>query len=132
MLGFGEESLRRHARGGRVVLLCAIGRLRPIRRPVRFVHPGQVARCPWGAFKMHNYLGSRRLQSGCGTGGDGINVVAAMSAGGDEVQVLVYNYHKTVWQTRLPKPTRRPNMVAAAGCLGQSKDGPPWPGAAGH
>ena len=80
---------------------------------LRFVHPGhRAATLPFGevfglmtfqgmrkaafnAFKMLNYLGPKRLMSGGGTGNDGVDAMATMSANSDEVQILVYNQYAT-------------------------------------
>src|SRR3569623_736043 len=45
------------------------------------------------AFMMLNYLGPTRLQSGGGTGSDGVDAMATMSSAGDELQVLIYDYY---------------------------------------
>jgi xylan 1,4-beta-xylosidase len=50
-----------------------------------------VRKAPFNAFKMLNYLGPKRLMSGGGTGSDGVDAMATMSAANDEVQILVYN-----------------------------------------
>jgi xylan 1,4-beta-xylosidase len=55
-----------------------------------------VRKAAFNAFKMLNYLGPRRLMSGGGTGGDGVDAMATTSASGDEVQILVYNYFATL------------------------------------
>jgi hypothetical protein len=51
-----------------------------------------VRKAAFNAFKMLNYLGPKRLMSSGGTAGDGVDGMATMSAGDDEVQVLIYNY----------------------------------------
>ena len=55
-----------------------------------------VRKAAFNAFKMLNYLGPRRLMSGGGTGGDGVDAMATTSASGDEVQILVYNFFATL------------------------------------
>jgi xylan 1,4-beta-xylosidase len=55
-----------------------------------------VRKAPFNAFKMLAYLGPKRLMSGGGTGGDGVDAMATLSAAGDEVQILVYNYFQTL------------------------------------
>jgi xylan 1,4-beta-xylosidase len=51
---------------------------------------------PFNAFKLLSYLGPKRLMSGGGTGGDGVDAMATMSAAGDEIQILVYDYYATL------------------------------------
>ena len=55
-----------------------------------------VRKAAFNAFKMLNYLGPRRLMSGGGTGGDGVDAMATTSANGDELQILVYNFFATL------------------------------------
>ena len=55
-----------------------------------------VRKAAFNAFKVLNYLGPRRLMSGGGTGGDGVDAMAATSAIGDELQILVYNFFSTL------------------------------------
>jgi xylan 1,4-beta-xylosidase len=55
-----------------------------------------VRKAAFNAFKMLNYLGPKRLQSTGGAGGDGVDAMATKSANDDEVQILVYNYYKTL------------------------------------
>jgi hypothetical protein len=50
-----------------------------------------MRKAAFNAFKMLAYLGPKRLMSGGGTGSDGVDAMATMSANSDEVQVLVYN-----------------------------------------
>jgi xylan 1,4-beta-xylosidase len=54
-----------------------------------------VRKAAFNAFKMLNYLGPVRLMSGGGTGGDGVDGLATMSANSDELQVIVYDYFAT-------------------------------------
>ncbi len=44
---------------------------------------------------MLNYLGPKRLMSGGGTGNDGVDAMATMSANSDELQILVYDQYTT-------------------------------------
>jgi xylan 1,4-beta-xylosidase len=55
-----------------------------------------VRKAAFNAFKMLNYLGPKRLMSGGGTGADGVDAMATMSANSDELQILVYNYFATL------------------------------------
>lgn len=55
-----------------------------------------VRKAAFNAFKMLNYLGPTRLMSAGGTSGDGVDAMATMSASGDEIQVLVYDYFATL------------------------------------
>ncbi len=55
-----------------------------------------MRKAAFNAFKLLNYLGPKRLQSGGGTGGDGVDAMATKSANDDEIQILVYNYYKTM------------------------------------
>jgi len=55
-----------------------------------------MRKAAFNAFKMLAYLGPKRLMSGGGTGGDGVDAMATMSANSDEVQVLVYNQFATM------------------------------------
>ena len=55
-----------------------------------------MRKAAFNAFKMLNYLGPKRLMSAGGTGGDGVDAMATMSASGDELQILVYDYFATL------------------------------------
>ncbi len=56
-----------------------------------------VRKAAFNAFKMLNYLGPKRLQPAGGTGNnDGVDAMAAMSDAGDEIQIVVYNFYKTL------------------------------------
>jgi xylan 1,4-beta-xylosidase len=55
-----------------------------------------MRKAAFNAFKLLNYLGPKRLLSGGGTGGDGIDAMATTSDSGDSLQILVYNYYKTL------------------------------------
>jgi len=52
-----------------------------------------IRKASFNAFKMLNYLGPTRLQSGGGTGSDGVDAMATSSMSGDELQILVYDYY---------------------------------------
>ena len=52
-----------------------------------------IRKAAFNAFKLLNYTGPVRLQSGGGTGGDGVDAMATMSQAGDELQILVYDYY---------------------------------------
>ena len=51
-----------------------------------------MRKAAFNAFKMLNYLGPKRLMSGGGTGSDGVDAMATMSADSDELQILVYDH----------------------------------------
>ena len=55
-----------------------------------------MRKAAWNAFRMLNYLGPKRLMSGGGTTSDGVDGMATMSAGNDEMQILVYNHYATL------------------------------------
>ena len=55
-----------------------------------------VRKAAFNAFKMLNYLGPKRLKSSGGTGNDGVDAMATMSAAGDELQILVSDYYATL------------------------------------
>jgi xylan 1,4-beta-xylosidase len=55
-----------------------------------------MRKASFNAFKMLAYLGPKRLMSGGGTGGDGVDAMATMSANNDEVQILVYDTYATL------------------------------------
>jgi xylan 1,4-beta-xylosidase len=55
-----------------------------------------MRKAAFNAFKMLNYTGTKRLQSSGGTGSDGIDAMATTSDSGDSLQILVYNYYKTL------------------------------------
>jgi xylan 1,4-beta-xylosidase len=58
-----------------------------------------VRKAPFNAFKMLNMLGPVRLLSGGGTGSDGVDAMATTSQSGDSLQLLVYDYYKTLNST---------------------------------
>jgi xylan 1,4-beta-xylosidase len=55
-----------------------------------------MRKAAFNAFKLLNYLGPKRLGSSGGVSGDGVDAMATMSDASDEVQILVYNYYKTL------------------------------------
>jgi xylan 1,4-beta-xylosidase len=55
-----------------------------------------VRKAAYNAFRMLNYLGPKRLKSAGGTGSDGVDAMATVSASGDELQILVYDYYATL------------------------------------
>ena len=55
-----------------------------------------MRKAAFNAFKLLAYLGPNRLMSGGGTGNDGVDAMATMSASGDEIQILAYNYFQTM------------------------------------
>ena len=63
---------------------------------------------------MLNYLGPKRLMSGGGTGGDGVDAMATMSAAGDELQILVYDYYATLNTTGTDMVTVNVSNLPAA------------------
>jgi xylan 1,4-beta-xylosidase len=54
-----------------------------------------VRKAAFNGFKMLNYLGTTRLTVAGGTTGDGVDGLAAMSASGDELQIIAYDYFAT-------------------------------------
>jgi MYXO-CTERM domain-containing protein len=54
-----------------------------------------VRKAAFNAFKMLYLLGPKRLMSGGGTGNDGVDAMATLSANSDELQILVYNTAST-------------------------------------
>jgi xylan 1,4-beta-xylosidase len=59
-----------------------------------------VRKAAFNGFKMLNYLGTSRLSASGGTGSsDGVDALATVSAAGDEVEIIVYNYYATVSTT---------------------------------
>jgi xylan 1,4-beta-xylosidase len=55
-----------------------------------------MRKAAFNAFKMLNMTGPVRLSSTGGTGSDGVDAMATMSEAGDSLQVLVYDYYKTL------------------------------------
>jgi len=59
-----------------------------------------VRKAAYNAFKMLNYLGSERLQVSGGSGNnDGVDAMASVSADGNAVAVIVYNYYAAISTT---------------------------------
>lgn len=59
-----------------------------------------LRKATFNAFKMLNYLGPKQLAVTGGSGDDdGVDGMASISAGDDEVAVIVYNYYSTVLTT---------------------------------
>src|SRR5262249_24890930 len=73
-----------------------------------------MRKAAFNAFKMLNYLGPKRLMSGGGTGGDGVDAMATTSAAGDELQVLVYDYYATLNSTAPDMVTVTVNTAPSA------------------
>jgi xylan 1,4-beta-xylosidase len=55
-----------------------------------------MRKAAFNAFKLLNYTGPKRVKSAGGTGSDGIDAMATTSESGDSLQILVYNYYKTL------------------------------------
>jgi len=55
-----------------------------------------MRKASFNAFKLLSYLGPKRLMSAGGTGGDGVDAMATVSADGDEIQILVYDFYATL------------------------------------
>ncbi|MBN1608659.1 MAG: hypothetical protein JW940_18670, partial [Polyangiaceae bacterium] len=56
-----------------------------------------MRKADFNAFKLLNYLGPKRVQASGGSGApDGVDAMVTTSASGDELQILVYNYYKTL------------------------------------
>jgi xylan 1,4-beta-xylosidase len=73
-----------------------------------------VRKAAFNGFKMLNYLGAKRLQSGGGTVADGVDAMATMSANDDELQILVYNYYNTIKTTGSDSVTVTVNNLPSA------------------
>jgi len=59
-----------------------------------------VRKAAYNAFRMLNYLGSERLRVSGGSGSnDGVDAMASVSADGNAVAVIVYNYYATISTT---------------------------------
>ena len=52
-----------------------------------------VRKAAFNAFKMLNYLGPTRVLSGGGTSSDGVDAMVTLSAAGDSMQILTYDYY---------------------------------------
>jgi xylan 1,4-beta-xylosidase len=55
-----------------------------------------VRKAAFNGFKMLNLLGDERLKVSGGTTNDGVDAMATISAAGDEIQIIVYNYYKAI------------------------------------
>jgi xylan 1,4-beta-xylosidase len=55
-----------------------------------------MRKAAFNAFKMLAYLGPNRLMSTGGTSNDGVDAMATISAAGDEIQILVYDFYQTM------------------------------------
>ncbi|HEY4393055.1 MAG TPA: carbohydrate-binding protein [Polyangia bacterium] len=55
-----------------------------------------VRKAAFNAYKMLNDLGPVRLQSSGGTYNDGVDAMATTSSSGDSLQILTYDYYKTL------------------------------------
>jgi xylan 1,4-beta-xylosidase len=55
-----------------------------------------MRKAAFNAFKLLNYTSTKRLSSSGGTGSDGIDAMATTTDAGDSLQILVYNYYKTL------------------------------------
>jgi xylan 1,4-beta-xylosidase len=73
-----------------------------------------VRKAAFNAFKMLNYLGPKRLQSGGGVGSDGVDAMATKSANDDEIQIIVYDYYATIKTTGSDSVTVNVNNLPAA------------------
>jgi xylan 1,4-beta-xylosidase len=73
-----------------------------------------MRKAAFNAFKMLNYLGPTRLQSGGGTGNDGVDALATKSAAEDEIQIIVYNDYSTVKTTGSDSVTVNVSNLPAA------------------
>jgi len=73
-----------------------------------------MRKAAWNAFKMLNYLGTKRVMSSGGTANDGVDGMATLSAGSDELQILVYNYYATLNTTGTDNVTVNVSNLPAA------------------
>jgi xylan 1,4-beta-xylosidase len=55
-----------------------------------------IRKASFNAFKMLSYLGPTRLQSAGGTGSDGVDAMATLSASSDSLQILAYDTYATL------------------------------------
>jgi xylan 1,4-beta-xylosidase len=56
-----------------------------------------MRKAAFNAFKLLNYTGTKRLSVTGGTGtADGVDAMVTTSANGDELEILVFNYYKTL------------------------------------
>jgi MYXO-CTERM domain-containing protein len=75
-----------------------------------------VRKAAWNGFRMLNHLGSKRLAVTGGSGNaDGVDAIATLSASGDEVAIIVYNYHATIDTTGSDAVTLNVNNLPFAG-----------------
>ena len=58
-----------------------------------------IRKAAFNGFKMLNYLGTKRLQSSGGVGGDGVDAIATKSDAEDEIQIILYSYFATIKTT---------------------------------
>jgi xylan 1,4-beta-xylosidase len=80
-----------------------------------------MRKAAFNAFKLLNYTGPNRLQSSGGTGNDGIDAMATASAAGDELQILVYNYYKTLNTPSAPADSVTINVSNLPSALANQK-----------
>ena len=74
-----------------------------------------MRKAAYNGFRMLNYLGPKLLTSTGGSGtSDGVDVMAASSSTGDEVQIIVYNQYKTPATTGTDSVTLTVNNLPAA------------------
>jgi xylan 1,4-beta-xylosidase len=73
-----------------------------------------VRKAAFNGFKMLNYLGTTRLTVAGGTTGDGVDGLAALSASGDELQIIAYDYFATATATGTDNVTINVSNLPAA------------------
>ena len=73
-----------------------------------------IRKAAFNAFKLLNYTGPVRLQSGGGTGSDGVDAMATMSQAGDSIQIMVYDYYAKLNTTGSDTVTINLNNLPAA------------------
>ena len=73
-----------------------------------------MRKASFNAFKMLHYLGPKRLKSAGGTGSDGVDAMATMSANSDEIQILVYDQYATMNTTGTDSVTVTVSNLPAA------------------
>lgn len=75
-----------------------------------------LRKAPFNAFKMLNYLGTQQLSVSGGSGDeDGVDGMATISANGDEVAVVVYDYYSTLLTTGFDSVTVNVENLPFAG-----------------
>jgi xylan 1,4-beta-xylosidase len=75
-----------------------------------------VRKAAYSAFRMLNYLGSERLRVSGGSGNnDGVDAIASVSADGNAVAVIVYNYYAAISTTGSDSVTLNVENVPFAG-----------------